>query len=646
MNEVSFTHRFAESSPSPRVHHLFEAQVRRTPGACAVTMAGRDALTYGELNARADGLASRLRDRGVGPEMIVGICLPRSPDAVVAVLAVLKAGGAYLPLDPAYPVERLDFMLENCGARVLITGEETGRMWPERVFVLRPGDAAPAGADPGGIVVPGSSREDADPLAYVIYTSGSTGRPKGVAMPHGPLVNLLRWQARTCPLPAGQRVLQFAPLSFDVSFQEIFSTLGEGGTLTLIPENVRRDPAELLRLLDEEQIGRIFLPPVMLAQVADRSVVGGILPRSLNEVITAGEALRLTPAVIRFFSAMWERGRGCALHNHYGPTETHVATACTLSGEPGNWSVLPSIGQPIDDVTVRIVDENGQSALAGEPGTLELGGACLARGYLHDPGLTRSKFIHDAAGARWYRTGDLAQELPGGELCFLGRADDQVKIRGFRIETGEVEAALAGHPDLRDAAVGTVQDEKAGTRELVACVVSRDPGTTLPPAALRGWLLGRLPEYMVPTRFATVDALPLTPSGKVDRRALGGLALAAVAGESPVLADPPRGAAEEVVARVWREVLGGREFGVRDNFFEVGGTSLHAMQVHTRLCQALRREFPITVIFQHPTIATLAAHLWAGDRSAGQSASIQERARRQQQQSAARIRLAPAHGKT
>ena len=465
-------------------------------------------------------------------------------------------------------------------------------------------------------------------------------------MGHGPLVNLLCWQARACPLEPGGRVLQFAPLSFDVSFQEIFSTLGEGGTLALISEELRRDPRGLLRFIAREGIARVFVPPVMLHQLAEQHAAGEAAPPALREVITAGEALRITPALTGFFTALQAAGGGRALHNHYGPTETHVATAYTLPGPACDWPALPSIGQPIGGVDIRLLDEGGEAVEPGQPGALYLGGLCLARGYLHDPALTAAKFV-ELDGARWYRTGDLAQRQPDGNLQFLGRADDQVKIRGFRVELGEIEAMLSQHPAIRETAVGVCAGEAGGGQELVGYLVPRDTQAVPTPADLRRWLLGRLPDYLVPTHFAVLEHLPLTPSGKVDRRALPSQRATRATAERPAAA-PPQTALEKTVALAWEETLGLRGADARDNFFEVGGNSVLAVRMHTKLCQALGREFPVASIFQHPTVAGLAAHLGTLDHAPVAAASIQDRARRQQQQhaaaAAARARLAGRPG--
>ena len=630
MNSLPFSKSCDDAADG--VHRLVEAQAARTPDACAV-VDGRVELTYRELDRRANALARLLREASVGPDVPVGVCLERSVAAVVAVLAVLKAGGAYVPLAPEYPTERLAFMLTDARVPVLVADPAAWtQSVPDGVTLL----AAPSpdtDADP----LPGAS-DDPRRLAYVIYTSGSTGRPKGVAMEHGPLLNLLRWQARALPLAAGMRVLQFAPLSFDVSFQEIFSTLAVGGTLVLVSEELRRDPRGLLRLLAQENVGRVFLPPVMLHQLAEQIVHGDFVPTALREVVTAGEALRITPAVTRFFSGL----PGCVLHNHYGPTETHVATAYTLTGPPEAWPALPPVGLPIDGVEARLFDDADQPVPDGEPGALFLGGACLARGYLHRPDLTDARFV-ERGGMRFYATGDLARREPNGTLHFLGRADDQVKIRGFRVELGEIEAVLSQHPAVREMAVGVRVDPVGGDgQELVGYVVPRQ-GVAVPAAAeLRRWLFERLPHYLVPTHFATLAALPLTPSGKGARR--GGPRYAARGGAGRAAEPPPPATAlEKIIARLWEEILAIKNPGVRDNFFEVGGDSIRAVRVHTRLAQALQREFPVTALFEHPTIAALARYLSPGEPPPAAANPIQERARRQQAAAnAARARLAVA----
>jgi amino acid adenylation domain-containing protein len=433
-------------APPGLLHPLVEAQARLRPAAVAVEGPGGETLTYGELNQRADRLAGHLRRLGLRPEARVALSLERSPEMAVSVLAVLKAGGVCVPLDPSYPEERRARMREDAGAKIVLRGAELG---PERLSA----GPLPEWADPAS-------------LAYVLFTSGSTGRPKGVAMSHGALSTLIAWQLRGTP--GAGRTLQFAPLSFDVSFQELFATWAAGGTLVLVAEEVRRDPAALWAYLAERSVERLFLPFVALQQLAEAARARPGVHPPLREVVTAGEALQITPAVAALFVSL----PGARLHNQYGPTETHVVTAETLTGPPASWPALPPIGRPVDGDLVRVLDPGLEPCPAGVPGELCLGGAALARGYLGRPDETAARFIPDpygspgAAGERLYRTGDRARFRADGRLEYLGRLDAQVKVRGFRIEPGEVEAALAAHPGVAEAAV-TTEGEGAG-RRLVA----------------------------------------------------------------------------------------------------------------------------------------------------------------------------------
>jgi amino acid adenylation domain-containing protein len=458
------------------VHTIVDEIAHAHPSATALELDGA-AVSYADLNRRANGLASRLQAMGAGPDVVVGICLDRSFDLIIAILAVLKAGAAYLPLDPAYPEDRRSFMLADSQAPILITATRVahasahplGRTIRLDDDAIPPSDAAPA------------SDVTAEHLAYVICTSGSTGRPKGVAMPHRPLANLIAWQARTSAAGPGTRTLQFTSSSFDVSFQEIFSTLCVGGTLVLVSEMTRRDPRALLRLIREREISRLFLPFVALQQLAIVGSTDEAVP-SLREVITAGEQLRLTPPMVAWF----RRHPSCTLHNHYGPAETHVVTAHRLAGPADAWPILPPIGAPLPHVDVRLLDEGGRPVSAGEAGEIFLGGICLARGYLHRPDLTAERFVPDPRdrGQRLYRTGDLGRWLPDGALEFLGRADDQVKIRGYRIEPAEIETVLLQHPRVRQAAVAAHDDGNGGKR-LTAYVVPNDDDQALASDAAR-----------------------------------------------------------------------------------------------------------------------------------------------------------------
>ncbi|HEX4494362.1 MAG TPA: non-ribosomal peptide synthase/polyketide synthase [Thermoanaerobaculia bacterium] len=582
-----------------------EEQVERTPDAVAVDFGG-ERLSYRELNAWANRLAHRLTRLGVRPGGIVAICAERSVEMVVAVLATLKAGAAYTPVDPAYPADRQAFMLADSGASALLT--------QERLAATLPGFAGAnlnLDADRGDL----AAESDANPprlaggddLAYVIYTSGSTGRPKGVAMIRRALSNLLDWQERISSLRGPVRTVQLASLSFDVSFQEIFSTWRSGGTLHLITEEQRRDATALLDLLVTAGIERLFLPFVALRNLAEVAESRRTLPASLREVITAGEQLQVTAQIAAWF----ERLPDCRLHNQYGPSETHVATGHVLSGPPPQWPVLPPIGVPISNTRAHILDRQGHPAPVGVPGELYLGGACLARGYVDRPGMTAEKFVPDPfaalwgeAGARLYRTGDLARYRPDGEIDFLGRIDQQVKVRGFRIELGEIEAVLAAHEDVAQAAV-VARPDPSGAQRLIAYVV---PAAEAPaPARLRAFLESRLPEHMVPSLFLTLEALPLTPSGKLDRRSLPSPDASRLQGEIEYVA--PRTPMEELVADLWLPLLGVDRVGAQDDFFTLGGHSLLATQLVSRLREAFGVELPLRRVFERSTLAALAAEI-------------------------------------
>ncbi|PCC68477.1 amino acid adenylation domain-containing protein [Nannocystis exedens] len=577
----------------------FEAQARRTPDATAAVF-GAARLTYAELDRRANRLAHQLRALGVGPDVRVGICMRRSLELPVAVLAALKAGGAFVPLDPSYPPERLAVILEEARPRVLLTQTELAERWrggPAEVVALDPGwrpdDAWPDVAPDTG-VVPGN-------LAYVIYTSGSTGRPKGIAMSHVPIANLIQWHTATTTLPHGGATLQFASLNFDVSFQELFATWALGGSVHLITEEQRRDPDALLRLIADQRIERLFLPMVMLQSLAEAACARGPLPASVREVFAGGEPLQISRQVQQMYAAI-----GGALHNHYGPSECHVVTDCTLQGDPSTWPALPPIGRPLPNLRLYLLDGRMQPVPIGVAGELFIGGIVLARGYLDRPDITAERFVPDPfgprPGGRLYRTGDFARYLPDGALEFLGRIDHQVKIRGFRIELVEIEAALGEHPAVADCAV-LVREDRPGDKRLVAYVASAaEPAA----AELRAFLRAKLPEYMVPAAFVCMRALPVDPNGKTDRRALAGLALGQVEVDR---SDVPQTEAERRVAAIWCELLGLDQVGAHDNFFDLGGHSLLVPKLQRALQDAFGREVAAAELFQYTTVAALADHL-------------------------------------
>jgi amino acid adenylation domain-containing protein len=581
------------------VHEMVAEQAQRTPEATAVLCAGEE-LSYAQLEARANRLARALRGFGVGPDVIVAICAERSVEMVVAVLAVLKAGGAYAPIDPAYPEDRVAFMLADTDAPVLLTQERLLAGLPDHSgrTVCLDTDRELIDSHDDGPLAPSATLDE---LAYVIYTSGSTGRPKGVAMPHRPLSNLVAWQLENFSAPAAARTLQFASLSFDVAFQEIFSTWCSGGTLVLVDEAARRDPEVLLRLLSEQQVERLFVPFVALNNLCEAAGHLGVSVSSLREVITAGEQPKSTDAVRAFFAAH----PGCTLANHYGPTEAHVVSAFTLAGSPAGWPELPPIGRPIANARIYLLDRHGQPVPIGVPGELHIGGASLARGYLNRPGLTDERFVpdpfSDESQARMYRTGDLARHLPEGEIEYIGRADDQLKIRGFRVEPGEIEAALREHPAVAEALV-VGSDDDAGAKRLVAYLVGKESSVSA--GELRERLRRTLPEYMIPSAFEFLDAFPLTPSGKVNR---AGLALASL-GEADRERErtPPRTDTERRLAAIWSRLLEVEELGVEENFFEIGGHSLMAVRLFAEIERRLGARLPLSALFESPTIAGLA----------------------------------------
>src|ERR1041385_114114 len=602
-----------EDAEEQCIDRLFAAQVQQTPELAAVIF-GEQQVTYAELDGRANQLAHYLGKLGVGPEVKVGVFMERSLEMMIAVLGIVKAGAAYVPLDPNYPAERLSFMLADAAVEVLITQTALvfrlpanaaqvlcwERDW-ERIAQER--DTTPV------------RRASADNLLYVIYTSGSTGQPKGVAMTHRGVYQLLSWQGRNLALEAGQRTLQMASLSFDVSFQEIFTTWCSGGTLVLLSEAERRDVPKLLAYIKAAGIERLFLPFValqQLAELADEEL-------KVREVIASGEQLRITPPLIKFFSELQD----CVLYNQYGPSESHVVTSFKLTGTPDSWPALPPIGRPLDNSQTYILDEQLQPVPIGVVGELYIGGSSLSRGYLNRPELTAARFIPNpfgAAGTRLYQTGDQAKYQSDGNIEYVGRGDQQVKFRGCRIELGEIEAVLDQHPGVSEAVV-MARASADGRQRLVAYVVAE---TTI--NELREFFQQRLPEYMVPGVVVALPELPVTPSGKVNRSALP-----EPDGSRPELEKEyvaPRTAVEEVLAGIWSEVLGVEKIGIEDNFFELGGHSLLATQVVSRVREAFKVELPLSELFERATVGELASVVEAnlrGSESAGEPIRVAPR---------------------
>jgi amino acid adenylation domain-containing protein len=577
---------------------LVAARAGKIPELPAIIATDR-IIDYATLCKSANRLARRLARLGVASGDHVAISMPRGPEMLIAVLAILKAGAAYVPIDPAYPGARRSFMLSDSRAVLLVRQSGSGSPDPEDttpVLELTAGDAVSPEEAEADFQVP----LQADSPAYIIYTSGSTGKPKGVVMPHGAMTNLIRWQNDNTAV-AGGRTLQFASLSFDVSFQEIFSTWTTGGALVVIDGATRADPTMLLEHLRAHQVHRLFLPYIALQQLAEAARMSASPLPPLREIITAGEQLRITPAVVRLF----ERLNGCSLRNQYGPTETHVATEYVLAGPPQSWPALPPIGAPIANVAVHILDRFGKAVPIGVVGEIHLSGACLASGYLDRSDQTAERFLSapgtGAAPQRMYRTGDLGRRLGDGAIEFCGRSDHQIKIRGYRIEPGEIESALTENNDVADAAVVTV-GASADTKRLVAFVV-------LNPSAkdanhIRDQLAMRLPEHLVPSAVVAVDKLPLTPSGKLDRERLMHAPVTNNGGQE--VHEPPATPLEQMLAEHWAGLLGLAQVNVHDDFFRLGGHSLMATRIIARVYGELGLRVPVRSLFSAPTVRQFA----------------------------------------
>ncbi|WAL97007.1 non-ribosomal peptide synthetase [Streptomyces sp. Je 1-369] len=579
---------------------LFEDRARRTPDAAAVSC-GEVLLSYAELNERANRLAHRLIARGVGPEQTVALAVDRSAKMIVAVLGVLKTGAAYLPLDPAYPADRIAFMLADASPALVLTtagaaGALPGTGCPRVLLEETAGDwpaTDPSDLDRGTPLRP-------DHPAYVMYTSGSTGVPKGVVVPGRVLVNLVLWHASVAPTGPEVRTAQFAAISFDVSALEILSTLHRGGCLLVPDDDTRRHPEKLVRWLHDHRVSELHASNVMVDAVCEAAAQSGVTLPELRDISQAGEALVLSDRLAAFHRAV----PGRRLHNHYGPTETHIVTAHSLPGETQDWPASAPIGSPVPNSRAYVLDDRLRPVPPGVVGELYVGGATVARGYLHRPGLTAERFVADpfgAAGTRMYRTGDLARWNRDGELEFLGRADGQVKVRGFRIEPGEIEAVLRRHDDIARAAV-TVREDRPGDKRLVAYVVP-SARAALVPSRVRRFVGEHLPEFMVPM-IVEVDRLPLTPSGKLDRRALP-----APLHVRPAPADERRTPREETLCELFAEVLGVDGVGLDDDFFDLGGHSLLASRLVSRVRAVLGAELGIRTLFEAPTVAGLAGRL-------------------------------------
>jgi amino acid adenylation domain-containing protein len=580
------------------VHQVFEAQVKRTPDTVAVVFEDQ-VLTYGELNTRANRLAHYLRALGVGPEVLVGLCVERSLELMVGLLGILKAGGAYVPLDPTYPPARLAFMLADAQVPVLVTQQQYVARLPAHgvQMVCLDGDSEPLASQPGDNPISGVIPAN---LAYVIYTSGSTGQPKGVMVEHRALSNTLQWMQATFPLSEADRVLQKTPSGFDVSVWEFLAPLMVGAQLIFARPGGHQDSAYLVELLATHRITMLQVVPSLLQLLLEEEAFSTC--GHLRHVLCAGEPL---PYALqeRFFAHLT-----ADLHNLYGPTEATVYAShwrCARGGSPGH----TPIGQPIGNTHFYILDTQLRPVPVGIPGELYIGGVGVARGYLNRPELTAERFLahpfSEVRGERVYKTGDLARYHPGANIEFLGRRDTQVKLRGYRIELGEIEATLEYHPAIRRAVV-VAREDTPGDKRLVAYCVPHDESRPEIPE-LHGFLQLKLPDYMVPAAFVILDALPLTPNGKVDRQALPAPDRARPAMFEAFV--PPRTPMEELLAGIWASVLGLPSVGVHDNFFVLGGHSLLAVQVISRLRKVMPVDVPLRALFDAPTVASLSRHV-------------------------------------
>jgi amino acid adenylation domain-containing protein len=593
------------------LHGLVEAQVRRTPKSEAVRFDDRS-LTYEELDLRANQLARRLQALDVQHEALVGVCIDRSLDMVVALLAVLKAGAAYVPLDPAFPKERIDFMIKDAALDTIVTHSRLLPLVADQVRTVCLDTQWDEIAAESGAQLESPAR--ADSLAYVIYTSGSTGRPKGVQLEHRSVVNFLTAMHAEPGIGADDRLLSVTTLSFDIAGLEIFGPLTVGAAVVIADRATALDGQRLMGLIETSDATLMQATPATWRLLLESGWDG----KPDLKILCGGEALPrdLADRLLLASKELW---------NMYGPTETTIwSTVARVVADDR----APDIGRPIANTKVYVLDESMQPMPIGVPGELYIGGDGVARGYLRRPELSVEHFLEDPfvtrVGARMYRTGDLARWRADGLLECLGRVDQQVKIRGYRIEPGEIEVVLAGHPEVAQAAV-VARPDASGEQRLVAYLVAA-ADATLEPAALRRFLAAGLPEYMIPSAFVVLPELPLTPNGKVDRKALPAPENRMIATVSYV---SPQNATEAAVAAIWQEVLKVDRVGRHDNFFDLGGHSLLVVQVQTRLQKKFSRSLMLIELFQHPTVAALAAFLESGGSGAEEIELARERAARQ-----------------
>ncbi|MES4903354.1 MULTISPECIES: amino acid adenylation domain-containing protein [unclassified Streptomyces] len=585
---------------APSVVDRFAEQAAHTPDALALATHDEE-WSYARLTRATEAVARNLLALGVRTGDVVGVAADRSPEVIAAILGIMRAGAAVMPLDTGYPAGRLSYMIAEADPRlVLAAGRHDALLGRTTRSVRFEELAEPPTGDTPAPPLPATAL---DGTACVLFTSGSTGRPKGVDIPHRTLANLVAWQNRA-PSASTGITLQYAPLSFDVSLQEIFSTLCAGGTLRLVPEEIRRDMPALVRLLHRERVERVFVPSIALQQLALASEALGLTPAALRVIVSSGEQLRITDEVRRLCSAL----PGMVLENQYGPTETHVVTRRTLTGPPADFPDLPPVGTAVDGARVVVVDQRLRSVPPGVTGELYLGGASVARGYLGRDDLTKERFVTlPGTPGRFYRSGDLGFTLPSGEIVCTGRADTQVKVRGFRVETAEVELAIRDlaprHPGIAEAAV--VAHTRPGTDTVLVAFLTGDP-SRVDTGALRSRLRETLPDYMVPSYVQWLSAMPSTPSGKRDDAALRAIPLEAPADHDTT---PPRTPLEKALAEILADLLHLPEVGIHDSMFDLGGTSLTAMRLIATLEQRFGTVIPLSEFIAAPTVAAIADRL-------------------------------------
>src|SRR5579862_1719807 len=560
------------------------ARAEETPHAAAIVDGYRQ-LTYGELDSRANQLAQQLCERGIGPNVLVGLCMRRSQEFVIAALAIMKAGGAYLPLDPDYPANRLAMLLSDSRTRLVVTHSSSAQQVPTGDWETIILDAVRHGSAGYPQTTPNVKR-DAENLAYVIYTSGSTGRPKGVEITHSNLMNLVNWHQRAFSVSRDDRATLQASPGFDAAVWEVWPYLAAGACIHLVDERVRTVPEALRDWMLTNGITMSFLPTAIAEQMLELQ-----WPKE-------AKLRRRPPARLPF-----------TFVNNYGPTECTVVSTAGIVGTADSYGDLPTIGKPIDNVQAYVVDENLRPVSAGTAGELLIGGANVARGYLHLPELTAQKFIPDPFSkdpkARLYRTGDLVRYLPNGEIAFLGRIDDQVKIRGYRIEPQEVAVAINRYPGVETSAV-IARKDASNEKRLVAYVVAKK-NVELSAPALREELAENLPDYMIPTAFVRLERLPVSANGKLDRAALPVPTPENTLKESAY--EAPQSELQERLSGIVATLLGVERVGIDDNFFNMGGHSLLGAQMIARISDAFGVELSLLSVFDDPTVRGMSAEI-------------------------------------